>query len=79
MEINDGNHDLRLKINLFLDNELAEEDCTQLMRRLNSDPECSSLLNVERDFRDLIRTNFKRPIPSADLEKNIKAKLHFDH
>lgn len=79
METNDGIHDLRLKINLFLDNELAEEDCTQLVCRLNSDPECSSLLNVERNFRDLIRSNFKRPTPSADLEKNIKAKLHFDH
>jgi hypothetical protein len=79
MKINESYDELRKQINLYLDNELEQENYSKLMTRIESDPVCCSMLNVEKDFREYIRTNFKRPPLSADLEKNIKARLEIEH
>ena len=79
MKINESYDEIRKQINLYLDNELEQDNCSQLMNRIESDPICCSMLNTEKNFREFIRNNFKRPPLSADLEKNIKARLEFEH
>ena len=62
------------QVNLYLDNELSQEDEQNLLQRAGSDPNCSGLLDKEQSFRDLIKYNIKRSIASVELINNIKNK-----
>lgn len=68
--------DLKKQINLFFDNELDSENKEQLLSKIDNDPKCQSMFKKERNFRDYIKNNIKRPSVSTDLIQTIKTKLN---
>ena len=68
-------HQLRQRIEMYFDNELPKEDCKQLLSRVQQDPKCNKLFNKEKNFREYIRTNVKRPSVSADLIQSIRDRI----
>lgn len=68
--------DLKKQINLFFDNELDSENKEQLLNKIDNDPKCQSMFKKERNFRDYIKNNIKRPSVSTDLIQTIKTKLN---
>lgn len=63
------------QVNLYLDNRLNTDSEQNLMDAVNSDSECSKVYNSEKQFRDFIKSNVKRPSASEDLIQSIKSKL----
>ncbi len=68
--------DLRKQISMYFDNELCKDDKDQLLQRVDMDPKCSSLFRKERNFREYIKNNIKRPNVSHDLIDSIKNKMN---
>ena len=66
---------LRQQINLLLDNELPKEDHQNLINRKESDPRCNKIFNKEKDFRDFVKNNVRRPAVSPDFIQNIKDRI----
>ncbi|MBK7807254.1 MAG: hypothetical protein KA270_11695 [Saprospiraceae bacterium] len=66
---------LRQQINLLLDNELPKEDHQNLISRMESDPRCNKIFNKEKDFRDFVKNNVRRPAVSPDFIQNIKDRI----
>ena len=68
--------DLRKQISMYFDNELCSDDKQQLLQRVDVDPKCSSLFRKEKNFREYIKSNIKRPNVSNNLIDNIKNKMN---
>jgi len=66
---------LRQQINLLLDNELPNEDQQNLIDRMESDPRCNKIFNREKDFRDFVKNNVRRPSVTPDFIQNIKDRI----
>mgnify|MGYP001355622716 CR=1 FL=1 len=66
---------LRQQINLYLDNELPQEDQQHLIHKMESDPRCNKIFNKEKDFRDFVRNNVRRPSVTPDFIQNIKDRI----
>ncbi|MBK8515069.1 MAG: hypothetical protein IPL55_01880 [Saprospiraceae bacterium] len=66
---------LRQQINLYLDNELPIEDEKSLIHRVESDPRCTKIFNKEKDFRDFVRNNVKRPSVTPDFIQDLKRRI----
>ncbi|MBC7884867.1 MAG: hypothetical protein H7X99_05295 [Saprospiraceae bacterium] len=66
---------LKKQINLFLDNELPSEDQMNLMHKVESDPRCNKIFNREKDFREFVRNNVKRPSVSPGFIQNLKDRI----
>lgn len=71
----DTSKSLKKQINLFLDNELPSEDHQQLMTRMESDPRCTKIYNTEKNFRDFVKNNVKRPSVTQDFIQNLKERI----
>lgn len=63
------------QVNLYFDNRLTKDSEQNLMDAVNNDSVCSKVFNSEKQFRDFIKSNAKRPSASEDLIKSIKSKL----
>ena len=63
------------QVNLYLDNRLNDDSKQNLMDAINNDSECNEVFKSEKQFRDFIKSNVKRPIASKDLINSIKSKL----
>jgi len=63
------------QVNLYLDNRLTSDSEQNLLDAIQHDSECSKVYNKEKQFRDFIKTNLKRPCASEDLINSIKKKL----
>ena len=63
------------QVNLYLDNRLNDDSKESLMDAINNDSECNKVFRSEKQFRDFIKSNVKRPGASKDLINSIKSKL----
>ena len=63
------------QVNLYLDNRLTSDSEQNLLDTIQHDSECNKVYNNEKQFRDFIKTNLKRPCASEDLINSIKKKL----
>lgn len=68
---------LRSQISLYFDNALSKDECDSLLNRVNDDPRCSKMFTKEKNFRDFIKNNVKRPSVSPDLIQSIKENIRF--
>ncbi|MFZ1455165.1 MAG: hypothetical protein WAT46_03925 [Saprospiraceae bacterium] len=66
---------LRQQINLFLDNELSAEDQKNFITQVESDPKSSRILNSEKDFREFVRNNVRRPSVTPDFIRELKNRI----
>ncbi len=62
------------QVNLYLDNRLNPDGQETLMNTVNMDTECGKVFRKEKNFRDFVKNNVKRPCASSDLIKTIKNK-----
>lgn len=63
------------KINLFLDNGLTEDQETDLLREIQSNPAYLQILSREQSFREFIKTRIHRRKPSPALIQSIKDRI----
>lgn len=63
------------KINLFLDNGLTEDQETDLLREIQSNPAYLQVLSREQSFREFIKTRIHRRKPSPALIQSIKDRI----
>jgi len=70
--------DLRHSISLYFDNALNTADEKNLIDRVNADPTYSRIFNKEKNFRDFIKNNVKRPTVSPDLIQTIRSRVKID-
>ena len=63
------------QVNLYLDNRLNDDSKENLMEAIKNDSECHKVFHSEKQFRDFIKTNVKRPGASIDLINSIRSKL----
>lgn len=68
----------RKQVDLYLDRALNSEDEQQLLDKVSHDPNCGRMLNSEKNFRDFIKNNVKRPQVSHDFIQAIKNKIRVD-
>ena len=66
---------LRQRIDMYLDNELPNEECQSLLQKVQTDPKCNQIFNKEKSFREYIKTNVKRPAVSPDFVQSIRDRI----
>lgn len=66
---------LSQQVNLCLDDRLTDESKDSLMQFVNNDRDCQQLFEKEKNFRDFIKNNIKKPSATPDLINSIKNKL----
>lgn len=66
---------IRQQINLFLDNELPNEDQQNLIQYMENDPRSNKIFNKEKDFREFVKTNVRRSAVSPDFIQNLKERI----
>ena len=62
-------------MNLYLDNELSNEDENKLLQELRSNPRYMEFLSKERSFREFIKSRVQRRTVSPALIESIKEKI----
>ena len=62
-------------MNLYLDNELSNEDENRLLQELRSNPSYMEFLSKERSFREFIKSRVQRRKVSPALIDSIKEKI----
>lgn len=71
----DSVRSIRQQINLFLDNELPKDEEQNLIQFMESDPKSNKIFNREKDFRDFVKNNVKRPTVTPDFIQNLKDRI----
>jgi hypothetical protein len=62
-------------MNLYLDNELSNEDENKLLQELRSNPSYMQFLSQEKSFREFIKSRVQRRKVSPALIDSIKEKI----
>ncbi len=75
MEGRNSLSDVRQRISLYFDNELDQKDQDDLLQEVNNNPSSSRIFEKEKNFRNFIKENVKRPAVSPDLVQNIRNKV----
>jgi hypothetical protein len=66
---------IRQQINLFLDNELPNEEQQNLIQYMENDARSNKIFNKEKDFREFVKTNVRRSAVSPDFIQNLKERI----
>lgn len=68
----------RQKLDMYLDNALNQEDEKDFVARINEDPAYNRLYASEKNFREMIKNNIRRPNVSPNLIQSIKDKIRVE-
>lgn len=71
-------NEIQERVNLYLDNELSKDAEKELLVEANSDQGVQNVLDSERHFREMLRTNVQRGQVSPDLIQSIRSKIKID-
>ena len=71
----DSSETLCHMIDLFLDNQLPQDEKSNLLEIMNQNPQVQQIMNNEIHFRDFIKNNVKRPDVSESLRKSLCDKF----
>jgi len=63
------------KIYLYFDNALNESDRQELMKAIDNNPACGELFKKEKNFREQIKSQVKRPEATPDFIQQIKNRI----
>ena len=66
---------LRQQANLYLDNELSTEDQKNFINRVENDKKWARIFTKEKEFREYVQTNVKRPSVTIDFIRNLKNRI----
>ncbi len=75
MEGRNSLSDVRQRISLYFDNELDQKDQDDLLEEVHKNPASSRIFEKEKNFRNFIKDNVKRPAVSPDFVQNIRNKV----
>lgn len=70
-----GLKDIIKKVNMYLDNELPQEDQSQLINDINTNPDLHQIMEEEKRFRKFIKSKVNRQKPSPHFLKNLKDNI----
>lgn len=70
-------HDFPKQVNLYLDNELSQDDQTSFLNTVKDNSQFNSMLSNERSFRNFVKQNVRKSHVSPVLIQNIKDKIRF--
>lgn len=69
-------HEYHRMVNMFLDQQLNDEENRQVLHQAQENPEFQRVLRTEQNFRDLIKKNVvQRPQASSRILENIRLKI----
>jgi hypothetical protein len=68
-------NEIRKEVDMYFDNELTPTAQESFLKRVNLDPDYSRAFDREKNFRNFIKTNVRRPSVSPDFIQNIKNKI----
>lgn len=68
----------RQKLDMYLDNALSHEDEKDFVARITEDPAYNRLYASEKNFREMIKNNIKRPNVSPNLIQSIKDRIRVE-
>jgi len=78
MEHSNKINQIHKNINLYLDQELNDEDQMNMIKDMKSNPEYPQMINKERNFRTFLKNKVKRPGVSTDLIQSIIKRVKLD-
>jgi len=67
-----------IKMNLYLDNELPTEACSQLLKDIDENPTYQQIWQQEQSFRIFLKSNLTRRKPSSNFLENLRSKIQND-
>ncbi len=73
----DNMHDFPKQVNMYLDNELSQDDQQNFLNTVKDNTQFNSMLDNERSFRQFVKTNVHRSHVSPGLIQNIKDKIRY--
>lgn len=62
------------KISLFLDNRLDPEEMSSFLISMQSNPVIGQWVEKEKQFRDLLKEQFQRPVVTEDFADRVKER-----
>jgi glucose-6-phosphate isomerase len=69
-------HEYHRMVNMFLDQQLNDEENRQVLHQAQENPEFQRVLRTEQNFRELIKKNvFHRSQGTSRLIDNIRSKI----
>ena len=69
-------HEYHRMVNMYLDQQLNDDESRQMLHQAQGNPEFQRVLRTEQNFRDLIKKNVvQRPDATSRLLANIKSKI----
>ncbi len=71
----DSSETLCHMIDLFLDDQLPQDEKSNLIEIMNQNPQVQQILDNEIHFRDFIKKNVRRPDVSESFRKNLCNKF----
>lgn len=69
--------DFPKQVNMYLDNELSQDDQTSFLNTVKDNRQYNSMLDNERSFRHFVKENVHKSHVSPGLIANIKDKIRF--
>ncbi len=73
----DNMQDFPKQVNMYLDNELSQDDQTSFLNTVKDNTQYNNMLDNERSFRHFVKNNVHKSHVSPGLIKNIKDKIRF--
>jgi DNA-binding phage protein len=64
------------KVHAYLDNALSENESSQFIKTIHSDPALLAILNRERNMRTFMKNNLERKTVQNKLIESIKGQLY---
>lgn len=69
-------HEYHRMVNMFLDQQLNDDENRQVLHQAQENPEFQRVLRTEQNFRDLIKKNVvQRDQTNSKLLENIRLKI----
>ena len=73
----DNMQDFPKQVNMYLDNELSQDDQNSFLNTVKDNSQYNNMLDNERSFRHFVKNNVHRSHVSPGLIQNIKDKIRF--
>ncbi len=70
--------EIQRNIDLFLDHAMVNEENANFLYEVENNPDYPRLIDQEKNFRNFIKNNVKRPGVSTDLIQSIINRIKID-
>lgn len=71
----DDIQNIQKNVSLYFDNALSQEDQDQLLKHVDTDPQCSQIFNQEKSAREFLKSKIRRTTVSDEILDRIKQQF----